>query len=364
MTDLAIFLATSGHSGVDRVMHNLVFGFVEKGLTIDLLQIRNHGPYWRDLPVSTRLIDLGASHVTTALPALIAYLRDQRPRVLLTDKDRVNRTALLGKRLAGVATRVAVRIGTTVSVNLARRGGWDRACQRLSMRRLYPWANVILLPSKGAAEDFLDFSGLPKSKVAVVPSPIVTADLRSKVGAVAPHPWLQPGQPPVILGVGELCSRKDFATLIRAFAKLRQRRRCRLIILGEGRQRPYLEKLVNELGVESSVGMPGFHDPFPWLGRSAVFASTSRCEGLPVALIEALALGIPAVAADCPSGPREILDGGRYGPLVPVGDANQLAQAMDRLLADPLPPAALRQAVKGFTLENSVRAYRAALGLG
>ncbi|MCP5419853.1 MAG: glycosyltransferase, partial [Gammaproteobacteria bacterium] len=143
--DLAIFLATSGHSGVDRIMKKLVPGFAERGLAVDILSIDRHGPYWDDLPPGVRQVPLNVAHVSTCLAALVGYLSRCRPKVMLSDKDKVNRSALIARRLARVPTRIAVRIGTTVSKNLERRGWLARAIQYNSIRWLYPSADAIIV---------------------------------------------------------------------------------------------------------------------------------------------------------------------------------------------------------------------------
>jgi glycosyltransferase involved in cell wall biosynthesis len=364
MPRIAIFLATSGHSGVDRVARNLVPAFAARGIAVDLLQVRDHGPYYDDLPEGVRRIDLGTSHVYPALPSVTRYLRETRPDVLFSDKDRVNRTSILAQWLARSPARLALRSGTTISVDLASRGWLDRVSQRLSMRYLYRHAYVVLTPSEGAAEDLRQFAGLPSGKVRAVPSPIVTAQLANMAQEPPGHPWLEPGQPPVILGVGELSGRKDFATLIRAFARVRAIRSCRLVLLGEGRRRKRLLELAAALGVADDVDLPGFQaNPYAFMARSAAFALSSRWEGMPVVLIEALAIGTPVASTDCPSGPREILRGGRYGPLIPVGDDETLAGALEQLLDAPPPRSLLQEAAAPYSVEASATAYLQAMGL-
>jgi glycosyltransferase involved in cell wall biosynthesis len=361
--DLAIFLATSGHSGVDRVMRNLVPELSALGLRMDLLHVRGHGPHWTDLPAGARVVDLGASHVSTSLPALVRYLRRNRPAALLSDKDKVNRTALLARRLAGVDTRVAIRVGTTVTTNLERRGWWARYSEYASIRLFYRFADAIITPSKGAAEDLAAIAGLPVNRVTVIPNPVLNETMQRKADQPIDHPWFAGDGPPVILGVGELCARKDFSTLLRAFAKLRSARPCRLVIVGRGRQREALLSLAHHLGVAEDVDLLGFLDnPYPYMRKADLFALTSKCEGLPVVLIEALALGTPAVATDCPSGPREILRDGRYGPLVAVGDVEALAEQLMATLDHPLSRETLLQAALPYAATSSAQAYRAVLG--
>jgi glycosyltransferase involved in cell wall biosynthesis len=342
--DLAVFAATSGHSGVDRVLGNLIPAIARLGLGVDVLGVDGHGP-------------------SSALPAVVRYLRRARPAALLSDKDRVNRAALLARWLARVPTRVGVRLGTTVSVNLASRGWLERRVQTASMRWAYPLADAILVPSAGAADDLAAHARLPRGRIKVVPSPIVTPRMLARAEEAPAHPWLAEGGAPVILGVGELSERKDFATLVRAFARLRAQRPCRLVILGEGRRRQELEALATQLGVAADVALPGFvPNPYPCMARAAAFALASRWEGMPVVLIEALALGVPSVACDCPSGPREVLAGGKVGGLVPVGDDAALAAALAAQLDGPTPRERSRAAVEGYTDLGSARAYLAALG--
>lgn len=363
--DLAIFLATSGHSGVDRVFRNLVPALANHGLRIDLLGIEGHGPEYVDLPENVRHYRFKVRHVYSALPSLVSYLKSAKPAVLLSDKDKVNRTLLLASRLAGVDSRVVFRLGTTVSVNLASRGWLERKVQTLSMRWLYRFADRIVVPSRGAAEDLIALAALDPARVQVVPNPVVRDDMATLAAMRPDMAWFEDGGPPVILGVGELSARKDFATLVRAHARLVKKHvDCRLVILGEGGRRAALLKLAEELGTADCVSLPGFvANPYPYMANAAAFALTSRWEGLGIVLVEALALGTPSVACDCPSGPREVLVDGHYGPLVPVGDAAGLAEALEALLRHPPAPEFLRQAARPYTVQASAESYLQALGL-
>jgi glycosyltransferase involved in cell wall biosynthesis len=164
--------------------------------------------------------------------------------------------------------------------------------------------------------------------------------------------------------LGELSGRKDFATLIRAFARVRKVFPSRLIILGRGRHKNRLLQLAKELTVADDVALPGFvGNPFNYLAHAALFAFTSKWEGLPFALIEALAVGTPVVATDCPGGPREVLRDGRYGPLVAIGDDAGLAEAILTTLDSPLPRPVLQEAALPYEIESAASRYAEALNL-
>jgi glycosyltransferase involved in cell wall biosynthesis len=220
------------------------------------------------------------------------------------------------------------------------------------------------VPSEGVRRDLVGRFGVPAARVRTVASPVIHERLLHEAQPRPDHPWYAPGQPPVVLGVGELSRRKDFATLMRAFARLRGERRCRLVLVGEGREREALTALARELDVAEDVDLPGFQrDPYPFMAHSSVLALSSRWEGLGFVLIEAMALGTPVVATDCPSGPRELLDEGRLGPLVPVGDWQALAAALAATLADPPEAAALRQAAGRYEIGAATSDYLRELGM-
>ncbi len=364
MQRIAIFLSTSGHSGVDRAMQNLIPALARRGYAVDLLKVRRHGPYLTSPPAGVRIIDLGSRHTYTCLPGVVKYLASEKPDVLLADKDRVNRTALLARLLARSPTRLVLSSGTTISIDLATRGAFERWLQRFSMGHLYPFADKVIVTSNGVADDMAAYTGLERQRIEVVPSPVVPDSLLTEMLPKPDHPWFADGEPPLILGVGELGARKDFATLLRAFARLRQRRACRLMILGRGRQRQQLLDQAQALGVAEDFALPGFVEaPYRFMAHADVFAFSSRWEGLGFVIIEALAVGTPVVATDCPSGPSEILDNGRYGALVAIGDDAAMAAQIERQLDAPPPPEFLRQAAAPYTVSASADAYLQALGM-
>jgi glycosyltransferase involved in cell wall biosynthesis len=361
---LAFFLSTSGHSGVDRIMQQLIPEIAARGYQVDLLQVRDHGPYLEKLPARVRRIDLGHRHTYSCLPALVRYLRSQRPALMLSDKDRVNRTALLARWLSGTRTPLIFRLGTTVSLNLASRGAFERWLQRNSIGKLYGFARRVLVPSQGVKEDLSRYTGLAAERISVVPSPGIADDIFNQTQSLPDHPWFQQHDRPIILGVGELGARKDFSTLLQAFALLRRERPCRLVIVGRGKLREQLLAEAASLGVKDDVDLTGFvESPYPYMAHADLFAFSSRWEGLGLVLVEALALGTNVVSTDCPSGPSEILQAGRFGSLVPVGDAKAMALALANSLDAPKSPEFLQQAAAPYTVSAATDAYLAAMGL-
>lgn len=371
MTDsrrIACFFSTSGHSGVDRAAKHLIPALARRGYAVDLLKVRRHGPSLDpergELPAGARVIDLMSRHTYGTVPALVGYLRRQRPTVLLSDKDRVNRTALLARALAGTKTRLVLSSGTTISIDLASRGALERWIQRSSMGHLYPLADQVIVTSLGVADDMAAYTGLDRALIRPVPSPVIPARLFSDSQPRPDHPWLGDPAQPLILAAGELCHRKGFDTLLRAFARARSKRPCRLAILGRGKAKEALMALARQLGVARDFALLGFvDDPYAWMAHADLFAFASRWEGLGFALIEALAVGTPVVSTDCPSGPREILDGGRFGPLVAVDDEAALAMAIIDTLDQPLPAATLREAARPYEIEAATDAYLDAMRL-
>jgi glycosyltransferase involved in cell wall biosynthesis len=233
------------------------------------------------------------------------------------------------------------------------------------VRRSWRRIEHIVAVSEGVAEDTVRVAGYPRAQISVIRNPVITDALHAQAAMPCPHPWLgadAQAAAPVILAAGRLERQKDFPTLLRAFALLHAERPVRLVVLGEGAWRERLAALAATLGVDADVDLPGFQpNPYPFLARTRVFALSSRWEGSPNVLTEAMALGTPVVATDCPSGPREILADGRYGPLVPMGDAPALAAALARALDEPVPSAVLTGAVRDYSAIESARRYLALL---
>jgi len=343
---------------------NLIRGFVDLGHGVDLVLVRDRSPHLERLPREVNLVRLKTDHTLIAAIALARYLRQRRPAALLAAKDRAGRTAVLARRLARTDTRIVMRLGTNLSTAMADKSALTRWLRYWPIRWLYPWVDEIVAVSDGVAMDTAAIARIPPERISVIRNPVITPELPMLAAESCDHPWLQDGQSPVILGAGRFQRQKDFPTLIRAFALVRAKRRCRLVILGDGGGKRKLSALISELRLTDDVDMPGFRsNPYPFLSRASIFALSSAWEGSPNVLTEAMALGTPVVSTDCPSGPRELLDGGKHGPLVRVGDIDALAGAITATLDNHLPPQALKAAVAKYNQEESARNYLNALGV-
>lgn len=359
---IAIFFHDLGIGGAERVMLQLAQGFIEAGHPVDLVLARAEGPLLSELPLKARVIGFDTTSPLTMLFKLMRYLRAERPKALLSPFEVTSVIAIAAKKIAGVATRVVVRISVHLSRN-KRAQKWKKILERLVVAGMYPLADGIITVSQGVAEDLALYARIPLERVKVIYNPVLSDQLIKPTEQPVTHPFFADGQGPVILGVGRLEEQKDFFTLIKAFDILRKKISSRLIILGDGEERQALEELIRASGLQDLVDLPGIEiNPFMFMKRASVFVLSSKWEGLPNVLIQALACGCPVISTDCLSGPSEILKGGEYGHLVPVGDAEAMADAMEAVLKGNI-----RKPPKGwldqFTASAVIPQYEAVFGI-
>lgn len=359
MVNVAIFLMDLGGGGAERVMLNLALGFANQGLEVDLVLVQAKGPYLSQLPAKINVIKLGKSRLLWSLPALIRYLRQTKPAILMSALEDTNIIALWAKKISGVPTQIIVTVHNHLSCESCNATQLKRRLTPQLVQLFYPWADKVVAVSQGVANDLIKI-GLEPQKVQAIYNPIVTSELRLKLQEEVDHAWFQIGQPPVILGVGRLTRQKDFPTLIRAFAQLRQSSLIlpRLMILGEGEDHVVLEQLVQELGLTEDVAFPGFvPNPYAYMAKAKAVVLSSAWEGFGNVLVEAMAAGTPVVATDCESGPAEILDYGKYGKLVAVGDFEAMAVAIAATLEQSVDMEELKKRAEEFTLEKAITKY-------
>lgn len=361
---IALFLPSLRGGGAERVMVNLARGFFDQGIDVDLVLVKAEGPYLSEVPGGVRVVDLHSSRVLTSLPRLTHYLRRERPQSMLSAMDHANIVAIWARKLSGVPCRVVVSVHSTLSRALTNNPNLRGYLMPNLIRIFYPWADTVVAVSNGVAEDFANITRLPRESIKVIYNPIVIPELLEKAKEAVEHPWFSRGEPPVILSVGRLTKAKDYPTLIRAFALVRRKYPARLMILGEGEERANLEALAQELGLQDDISLPGFVDnPYAYMARAAVFVLSSAWEGFGNVLVEAMAVGTPVISTDCPSGPAEILENGRWGKLVPVGDTNAMAQAILSTLSGQEVKVGFQNRALKFTIERITKYYLEALSI-
>ena len=336
----------------------LANGFVERGLMVDLVLTKDEERFLPEVSPKVRVVDLNRGWALTSVPGLARYLRRERPRVLLANGPHMGLAAICTKAIAGVPTRLVVREGGTRSISSRHGKRWIERTLPILVRLFYPMADRFVSVSDGVGDDLSRTARIPRARITTIYSPVVTPWLLAKAEEPLDHPWFEPNQPPVVLGVGRLTRQKDFPTLIKAFSLVQAKRSARLMILGEGRDRPQLQELVKKLKLEDQISMPGFEpNPYKFMAHAGVFALSSAWEGLANVMVEALACRCPVVSTDCPSGPAEVLDGSRYGRLVPVGDERALAEAIIAVLESPPKREMPRFIAERFGLKAGVEKY-------
>jgi len=355
---IAIFLPSLEGGGAERVFVQLANRFAARGISVSLVLVALRGPYLDEVHPQVNVVDLGAKGTLRALFALRRYLRAERPDVLLSALEHANIVAILAARLSFTKVRNAVAVRSVPSVVYANSSPSLRRWLTLQLtRRLYPLADAVIANSNAVRADLAGPLGVPESRLSVIYNPIDVEQILRLADESIEHPWLRANREALVIAVGSLTPLKDFPTLLRAFAHVRRHTAARLVILGEGPCRGPLESLATKLEIESDLLLAGFvSNPYPWIQGAGVFVSASLTEGCPNALMQALACDTKVVSTDCVGGSGEILEGGKWGDLVPVGDADAMAEAIARQLKSAEPVDTQRRA-RDFSLERIVGEY-------
>lgn len=373
---VAIYLSARSHGSREEAFLRLIRRLLDNGTQVDVLAAgvepwlpRAIDPRARIEDLSRRWMGVGRlrlPHLVRAYlsaPAVADYLRRVAPDVLFATSIPPNLAALAGRALARSPTRVVIRQSNVVRLTEAGRYAAVRRRPRdWILPKLYRRADRIIAVSAGVAENLRILCAGLEDRIVIVPNGVATSRIEAEMEVLIDHPWLQGGGDPVLLAVGRLVPKKDYPTLLAAFRLVRQALPARLIILGDGPERARLEAEARKLGVDRFVSMPGFRaNPFAYFARASVYVLSSISEGMPSALIEALACGCPVVSTDCPSGPSEVLDNGRFGALVPVGNPQALAEAVLATLRQPRDASRLCARAAEFSVDACVSGYAEAL---
>lgn len=311
-----------------------------------------------------RIRTISGTNKREAKKNLISYYKYNSPKCLLAAGQRFNEIAVNVSQALGSELPVYLSVHNSFRQKLHKSNIISRRYRQFKMHQTFKNADGVIAVSQGVAKEIIHYARVPSQKIHVIYNPVPIQDIINKAEEMIDHPWFFAGQPPVILGVGRLVPQKDFQTLIHAFSLLRKKRKCRLLILGEGPERQKLEKLKTKFGLTEDVSLPGFkNNPFKFMKHANMFVLSSAWEGLGLVLVEALACGTTVVSTNCFSGPAEILENGRYGYLVPIKDEYLMAEAMEKALDNKYTSAITAQALERFLPTKCARQYAQTLNL-
>ncbi len=333
-------------SGVPLAQLRFARALAARGHDVELIIGRTDEGLAVPPALGVKLTVFGQPKVRHMAVALWRHLRRAKPEVVFTAEDHLNTlvvlVALAARSRARISGSSRVSPFDTYSSRWLSKRWLLKQLSRLSFRR----ADVLTCVSQDMVDQYRTVFGANAPHVAVY-NIIDDAAARARSSDPVDDPWLAEKRGPVVIAAGTLAPWKGFGDLIEAFADVRSD--ARLIILGEGPDRAELEAQIERLGLRDRVKLPGFaHNPINYFARADVFALSSHVEGLPNVLVEAMIAGCTPVATDCPTGPREVLDGGRFGYLVPVRDPTAMAAAIEQALDHPIAPALLAEAVRPF----------------
>ena len=361
---IAFLLPDLEWSGLGRVAVNLAKEISSRGISVDLVVGSATGVFLKEIPPQIRIVDFERQiqpRLQSALKILLPlrrYLQIEKPTALVCNLYTCNVVTLMAKML--VRSKVKLVLVEQIILYEKQEKKQQKLQERflpILMRWLYPSADKVVACSQGLARDLEIYLGFNHGKIDVIYNPVIDEKLAEKANLFVEHPWFNKGEIPVVLGAGRLVRQKDFATLIRAFALVKKEQKVRLVILGEGQLKNQLLTLVGQLNLENDVVILDFvENPYAYMAKSAVFVLSSGWEGFGNVVAEALAAGAPVVSTNCPSGPAEILDNGKYGELVAVGNSQGMAEAILRVLSGKVrsvDSAWLEQ----FTLRYSAQKY-------
>jgi glycosyltransferase involved in cell wall biosynthesis len=331
---VAFLLPTLGGGGAEKAAIALASEFAGRGLRLDFVLMRAIGHFLDQVPAGASVFDLKVDRARWVLGPLVKYLRERRPRSVLSFMWPLNSAIVIAERIAMTGARLILTEHTDWAVNPLAGTALTRARLGATMRLTYPRAAKIVAVSNGSAGSVARAAGMPQSSIEVIYNPITPLSSAGEPDPELMAKWLPDDTVPGLLAVGRFHAQKDYPTLLRALSIVRRSSPARLLILGEGPLFGEISALRSELGLEDAVLMPGFKsNPYAYMERADLFVLSSRYEALPTVVIEALACGAPVVSTDCRSGPREILKDGALGELAPVGDAEALAAAILAALA-------------------------------
>lgn len=348
---ITIILPDLRGGGAERLHVHLANDWILRGYAVDIVLMQKRGELIPLLSPNVRVIELGADRIRQMILPLSKHLKKSKSDIILAAMWPLTSVASIAWLLAKRDGRLFLSDHTQLSVACIQELGVNSAFLKAIMRTTYPIATGIIGVSQGVKSDLVGLGSFSDEKVKVIYNPAATGISPHKESRELRFRLWGEGARFHILSVGALKRQKDHETLIRAFALLPPDINAKLSIVGEGPLRGNLEALVSQNHLDSSVLMPGYvNDPYPWFRTADLFVLSSQWEGFGNVIVEALECGVPVVSTDCPSGPAEILENGRYGKLVPTGNPEAMAKAIASTLGERADEAALMDRAKEFSV--------------
>jgi glycosyltransferase involved in cell wall biosynthesis len=331
MIRLAFLVDSPSKRAHANVVSRLALGLAETGQAETTIVCYSDDPPPSWLPPEVRIHRLGVERVSRSVPSLVRYLRAEQPDVLITRQVHANFVGLAAAWMARVPPRWRGKI-------LVAQDQFVELCHQLNRRDnkwvakgIYRFADGLVAPSPSVRDNAVQSCGLKPSSAALVPNPI--PKFTGTVGP-APHPWLQPGEPPVFVNIGNMLRVKRVDLLIDAFAQVRRDHDARLLIVGQGPDRPLADEQIRRLGLTGQAETTGWvDDVLQYAAHAWALVHSSEEDGFAQVLTEAMSVGCPVITADSMGGgPRYVTEDGKYGLLVPRRDPAKLAEAMAEML--------------------------------
>ena len=358
---LSLVLPNLHGGGAERVALYLANHWANQGIKVEFVLMEAKGELLELVDPRIPIHSLNASQIRGSILPLRTYLAERKPAVVSVGLWPLTSAAILAWQLAGRTGTLFTTDHTNLSTSCVQELKLSPLYLQALLRSTYPLATGLMAVSEGVKQDLCRLGAFADERVTVIYNPVV----RGLVNPAPVDPAVRqqlwgPGFNHHVLAVGSFKNQKNFCLLLRAFAQLPHSLNAKLTILGEGLLRPELEALIQKLGVEYRVALPGFAlDSSCWYRSADLFVLSSSWEGFGNVIVEALECGVPVVSTDCPSGPAEILDNGRYGRLVSVGDATALAAAMQASLLELHDHDALLRRAQDFAVPRIADQYLA-----
>jgi glycosyltransferase involved in cell wall biosynthesis len=363
LAELAICIPSLRGGGLEKTILRLAIELNRQNVDLDFVVTNTLNSAYQ-VPNELPFINLDAARIAYAFFPLIKYLKKTKPKVLFTAGTPLNSVAIVARLVSGYPKRLVVGERNHLSSIVKHSPRFRDRLRPYFVRFLYPFADLVLAVSKSVAEDVIAVGGLDEKKVQVVHNFFDVDQIRTQSSMPTNIDWIDTPDMPVLISVGRMVPQKGYDILLKAFSLLHKQRECRLVILGDGKERVTLENLAKELNIHNDVYMPGFvQNPYAYVAKANLLVQSSLWEGLPGALIEALACGTPIIAINSPGGASEILSHGKYGTLVRSQDAVELAEAILVKLEKEKDSERLVERARFFSSEKILKEYMSAFNL-